>query len=238
MSSIAKRSPLYQEASTQLLRRIANEEWKPGIALPNELELSAEMGVSVGTIRRALDKLEADRMVIRQQGRGTFVTEQATEEFAARFNNVRDANGKPLPVSGNLLSQCREDPTELETFRLNLKPGNRVLRTLRLQTTASHVYMYEQATLSLKHFADIADGAIGNYTLSLLALECGVPLARASERIALCRAANDVAAHLGLEPGSLVLSLDRMVFTTSNEPLEWRVAFCDLKEKFYVVSMP
>ena len=206
MTSIAKRPPLYQEASTQLLQRIAKKEWRSGTPLPNELELSAEMGVSVGTIRRALDKLEADRLVVRLQGRGTFVSEQACEEFATRFNNVRDAKGRPLSVVGSVLYQVAQEPSELEGRRLKLKPGERILRTRRLLSNASRLYMHEQAVLSLKHFRDVASEAIGDYALSVLAFNHGIALGCAHEHVTLCRVPDDIGALMGLEPGAPVLS--------------------------------
>jgi GntR family transcriptional regulator len=237
MASIAKRAPLYEEASTQLLQRIANRELKPGIALPNETELSAELGVSVGTVRRALDQLEADRLLIRQQGRGTFVSEQAREEFVSRFSNVRCQTGKPLSDGGRLLSQALDEAAELERFHLKLRPAERVLRTRRLLEKHSRVYMHEAATLSLRRFGDIRTEDVGNYALSVLALERGIRLARATERVAPCRAPQEVAELLGLDADALVLHLDRVVFTTCGEPVEWRVGYCSLKDQTYVVSM-
>lgn len=236
MSSINRRPPLYQEASTQLLQRIAKKEWKSGTPLPNELELSAELGVSVGTVRRALDKLETDRLVVRLQGRGTFVSEQACEEFATRFNNVRDASGKPLLVAGSVLYQARQEPNALESLRLKLKPGDRILRTHRLLSNAARVYMHEQAALSLKHFENFASEAVEDYAISLLAFNYSVALGGAHECVTLCSIPADIAALMGLEPTTPVLSLDRMVFTISGEPIEWRVGYCDLRDEVYMAS--
>src|SRR5262245_19416931 len=83
------REPLYLQVCELLTRRIADGAWKPNTTLPNEMELAREMGVSTGTVRKALEKLEADRLVVRRQGRDTFVLDQAAPEVACRFDRLR-----------------------------------------------------------------------------------------------------------------------------------------------------
>jgi len=237
MSILAKRAPLYEEASTLILRRIVDRQLKPGMALPNETQLSAEFGVSLGTLRRALDQLEADRVLIRRQGRGTFVSEHAREEFVSRFSNVRSNSAKAVCDDGKLIAQDVGEPSELERFRLKLRPGERVLRTRRLLSDGARVYMHETATLALSHFADIDGGNVGSYALSMLALEHGVRLGQATERVKPCQAPDEIAELMEIEPDALVLQLDRVVFTTSGRPIEWRVAYCNVKDTIYQVTM-
>ena len=62
--------PLYVQVRNLLAQRIASGVWAPGSMLPNEMELARELGVSPGTVRKALDSLESDRLVLRRQGRG------------------------------------------------------------------------------------------------------------------------------------------------------------------------
>ncbi len=66
--------PLYKEVKSRITRSLIAGEWKPGAAIPSESRLAAQFHVSVGTIRKAIDELVAEKIVIRQQGRGTFVT--------------------------------------------------------------------------------------------------------------------------------------------------------------------
>lgn len=237
MAAIAKRPPLYQEVADVLAQRISQRDWAPGLLLPSELELSDQMGVSPGTVRRALEQLEAERLAVRQQGRGTFVTEQASSEFAARFNNVRDKDGNPLPVDGNVLEQVRDVPNSQEQARLKLRPDEPILRTKRLCAHGKHNYMYEEASLALAQFANIPSSAIGNYNLSGLAQQHGVRLASATERVSACPAPSDVADLLGVQPASAVLQLDRVVFNGNGKALEWRLAYCQLNGNHYLVKM-
>lgn len=73
--------PLYIQLRAAVLTRIEAGEWRPEQPIPNEGELSREFGVSAGTMRKALDLLEADKVLIRKQGRGTFVLDKDAEDL-------------------------------------------------------------------------------------------------------------------------------------------------------------
>ena len=71
--------PLYVQVRNLLAQRLASGVWPPGSMLPNEMELARELGVSSGTVRKALDSLESDRLVLRRQGRGTIINASLSE---------------------------------------------------------------------------------------------------------------------------------------------------------------
>ena len=195
------------------------------------------MGVSKGTVRRALVQLETERLVVRQQRRGTFVTDQAFWEFATRFNNVRDKDGNPIPIDGLVLQQTRAVANTQEQSRLAISLEAPVLRTRRLYTKGSHRYLYEEAVINLRFFPQITSTAIGNYSLSLLAQQHGLRLESATERVSAVNPSSHVAELLGLEVGVAVVQLDRLVTVGYGRPVEWRVAYCHLEDSQYVVSM-
>ena len=104
--------PLYLQVKDMLIQRIAAGAWKPGAAIPNEIELSRELGISVGTVRKALDEMESERLISRRQGRGTFVIDQTSNEHAVRFSNIRDPDG--IRIAGETEScdhRSRQRPT-------------------------------------------------------------------------------------------------------------------------------
>ena len=80
--------PLYLQVKDVLVERLAAGEWSPGGAIPSELELAAQYGVSHGTVRKAIDALADDNLVVRRQGKGTFVATH-TEERASNFRFLR-----------------------------------------------------------------------------------------------------------------------------------------------------
>jgi DNA-binding transcriptional regulator YhcF (GntR family) len=85
--------PLYLQVRDAMAERIAAGEWKPSATIPNEGDLAREFGVSPGTMRKALDLLEVERLLTRRQGRGTFVNDQSSAELAVRYSNIREDNG-------------------------------------------------------------------------------------------------------------------------------------------------
>jgi len=66
-------SPLYQQIKALILQSLQQGEWKPGEAIPSEMDLAARFRVSQGTVRKAIDELAAENLVVRRQGKGTFV---------------------------------------------------------------------------------------------------------------------------------------------------------------------
>src|SRR5688500_4216305 len=125
-------SPLYKEVKSRVTRGLAAGEWKAGEALPSESRLAERFGVSIGTVRKAIDELVAERILLRQQGRGTFVathTEDRTLFYF--FHIVRKDGSRELPVT-ELLSFRRARANAAEEERLGVAKGAPVLRIQNL----------------------------------------------------------------------------------------------------------
>src|SRR5215510_9620939 len=95
-ASAFSRRPLYLQVRDVLAARIAAGQWKPGVTIPNENDLARELGVSSGTMRKALEFMEGERLLTRRQGRGTFVNDQTSHERADRYSNLRTSDGKRI----------------------------------------------------------------------------------------------------------------------------------------------
>jgi GntR family transcriptional regulator len=133
MAAHPSRRALYLQVRDVLADRIARHEWGPGFTVPNESDLARELGVSTGTVRKALDRMEADRLITRRQGKGTFVNDQGSDQLACRWIRIRTADGKA--VHGELRSQVISEGTagELECSRLHLRAGDKVYRIRRVR---------------------------------------------------------------------------------------------------------
>lgn len=238
MSSKICKIPLYTQVRDRLAERIQAGQWKRGSPLRNEIDLAKELGVSPGTIRKALDQLEADRLVVRRQGRGTFVVDQASGELAIRFNNIRTVHGQRILGDLQLLEQCCAVANELESESLELPPGELVIRTRRLRSQDGRPFMHEEASLAVGLFPGLNTGSVGNYQISALAQSCGLHLGKAIEHVTLGEATNIVARHLVVDMHSPVLILNRVVYSISGRAVEWRLGFCDLADQqMYVAEM-
>src|SRR5215218_432185 len=78
-------SPLYLQIKGLILQSPQQGEWKPGEAIPSEMDLAARFRVSQGTVRKAIDELAAENLVLRRQGKGTFVATHSEQHVQYRF---------------------------------------------------------------------------------------------------------------------------------------------------------
>jgi GntR family transcriptional regulator len=149
--------PLYLQLRDAMVERIATGQWKPGTMVPNEGDLAREFGVSPGTIRKALDLMEAMRLLTRRQGRGTVVNDPSSEELAGRYTNLRRADGGAL--SDDVKSgEITEGPAnETECIRLRLAKDDRVFRAHRRRLHEARAYMVEEASMPTALFPSLAD---------------------------------------------------------------------------------
>src|SRR5262245_17219907 len=141
------RRPLYLQLCDLMVDRIAKRAWRPGNALPNEGNLAREFGVSPGTVRKALERLEEMRLITRRQGRGAFVCDVTSSELMDRFATIQGPGG------GNVVS--RVGPVEIERVaatveeraRLSLAAGDSVYRIRRVLLAGDLPFMIEKASM-------------------------------------------------------------------------------------------
>jgi len=229
--------PLYLQVKDMLVQRIVAGAWKPGAAIPNEIELSRELGISVGTVRKALDEMEGERLISRRQGRGTFVIDQASNECAIRFSNIRDSDG--IRIAGEIQS-CEIVPAsanESEARLLQLRNGEPVLRMHRVRTHNDAPFMVEDSTIPQARFPGLAQQNEIAPSIVVLAQRYGVLLVRAKERVSVTTANSDVAGELKVAKGTPLLQLDCVVFAIDGRPIERRLALCNLRDNYYMAEI-
>jgi GntR family transcriptional regulator len=231
------RRPLYLQVQDVLAKRIATGTWKPGASLPNETDIARELGVSVGTVRKAFEKLEADQLVARRQGRGTFVVDQTTDENILRFINLRDRSGERVPTVAETLAQTVRPATAEEQDRLELGPSETVVATTRLRRHHGRPFLVEERCLAVSRFVGLEADAVGDYRVIVLAQERGLNLVKAVEQASIAETTPEQAELLAVEAGAILLKLDRVIFAGDNLPVERRIAFCNLKDEVYFAEM-
>jgi GntR family transcriptional regulator len=220
-----------------LAERIASGEWKPTAAIPNESDLAREFGVSAGTMRKALDLMEAERLLTRRQGRGTFVNDQASDELAARFSNIRGPDGKRICGHVKSTEISNGPANELECDRLGLHPEDRVYRIHRVRHHKGQVFQVEDVSMPAGLFPGLGDKETVTDRIIVLAQEYGILLGKAEERVSLSGAPPAVAQKLGIAPDEPVMVLNRLVLDLDGRPIEWRVGFCNLADRYYMAEM-
>ena len=145
--------PLYLQIREAFTRRMASGDWSPGMLLPSEMALAQEYGVSQGTIRKALDAMAADRMIVRHQGRGTEVARHDDERALHQFFHIVGHDGRrQLPVSSILscsLEQAVEHLTNPEFAMAKSKRNLSGQLRQQLGTWEMHASGWLQAPLPL-----------------------------------------------------------------------------------------
>lgn len=153
--------PLYEQVYKILRLRIISGEWKPQSLLPGEIMLSQEMGVSVGTVRKAMDQLSRENLVVRERGRGTFVRSDGEWHSAGSDLRLVDGEGRPVTPSILLDSARISEATELETRMLKIRSllsaKARVLRLERRWMLGEALLGTEVSSVDANRFTDVAD---------------------------------------------------------------------------------
>ena len=226
--------PLYLQVRDVLVQRIVVGHWKPGATLPNETQLAQQLGISIGTVRKALDLMEVERIVTRRQGRGTFVNDYASAETTFPFSMFHNDEG--LRISGDKRgrSMTRDVASPEEAARLGLRRGDEVIRIERVRAHQGQTFMTEVCYLPAKYFTRFPED-FGSYRLSALAQLNAILVGRADERVDIVPAKETDARDLDVAEGTPLLRLDRVIFSDHEEALEWRVAHCFMRNERYLV---
>lgn len=229
--------PLYLQVRDALLERIKDGRWKPGDNLPSEIDLYRQLGVSLGTLRKALGVLESEQLIIREPGRGTFVRDSQAGAALGRFNPIRTADGGPL--RGEIKSRKVKlvSPTGSERSALGLSVGDQVVRINRIRLHEERPVAYEQSCLPDKRFPGLATQTDVPDELEELAQAWGVLVARAEAKVKVAPATPAAAAALSLTERTPVLCMERLAFDTDDQPVEAMTAYYNLREEYCWLEM-
>lgn len=219
--------PLYRTAKRALLAAIEDGRQPPGARLPNEAALAAAFGVAVGTLRQAVGELVAEHILLRHQGRGTFVATHSAERFLFQFFNVERRDGvRDAPVV-DLISLERGRLDEEEAEALHLRPGDAawlVENRLRLQGRA---VVHDRLALPMALFKGLTERRLRERPGTLYRLyqdAFGITVLRALERARAVAADIAIARALGVAPGTPMLQLRRTALSFGDRRVEYRVS--------------
>jgi GntR family transcriptional regulator len=230
--------PLYLQVRDALADLISRGTWKPGFQIPSEGELARDVGVSSGTVRKALELMERQGLIIRRQGRGSFVSNPTPDELAGRYGRLYGTGG--LRLHGRQVKVVRFERCEagsLERSRLRLQAGAEVYRARRVREHGNECILVEDAVLPVELFPVPLDRAAMAHEVGLLAHQNGIHLGNAEERIAFGIPPRDVAEHLHLPPCIDAVWVDRVVMTLTGCPVEWRVAYWHTDRIYYLAEV-
>ncbi len=221
-------SPLYQQIKGLILQSLQSGEWRPGESIPSEMELAARYRVSQGTVRKAIDELAAEHLLVRRQGKGTFVATHAEQQVQYRFLRLLPDAGdqdNEGPAQRTVL-ECRRTRASADIARaLALRTGDAVLHVRRVLAFAGVPTILEDLWLPGAAFRGLSAERMATYpgpTYAMFEVEFGVRMVRAEEKIRAVLPDAQQAALLSVTAATPLLSVERVAFTYSDAPMELR----------------
>jgi GntR family transcriptional regulator len=218
-------SPLYQQIKALITQSLQSGEWKPGELIPSEVELAARFKVSQGTVRKAIDELAAENLVVRRQGKGTFVATHHEERAHYRFLRLMPDVGEAIQPENRVLEVKRmRAPAEVARL-LDLKSGDSVIFIRRIQSFDAVPTILEELWLPGALFRGLTAERLVEYKgpmYGLFETEFGTRMIRATEKVRAVLAEPQVGELLEVAPGTPLLSLERVSFTYGDKPVEVR----------------
>ena len=218
-------SPLYQQIKALLTQSLQSGEWKPGELIPSEVELAARFKVSQGTVRKAIDELAAENLVMRRQGKGTFVSTHHEERAHFRFLRLMPDAGVPHHPDNRILDVIRQSaPAEVARL-LDLKVGDPVIYVRRLMSFDGVPTILEALWLPGALFNGLTAERLDQYKGPMYGLfesEFGTRMIRATEKIRAVGADTGAAELLGVAPATPLLCAERVSFTYGDKAVELR----------------
>ena len=221
-------SPLYQQIKSLILQSLHAGEWKPGEPIPSEIDLAARFRVSQGTVRKAIDELSAENLVVRRQGKGTFVATHAEQHVQYRFLKL-------VPDSGDVDSEgpaereivdCKRQRASADVARaLALRTGDAVLQVRRVLAYRGTPTILEELWLPGTPFRGLTAERLTAWHGPMYALfetEFGVRMVRAEEKIRAVLPDPAQAALLQVVTSTPLLSVERVAYTYHDTPMELR----------------
>lgn len=234
--------PLYKQIKDEIVDSLVRKEWQPGEMLPSEKQLATRYAVGISTIRAALGELSNSGVLVRAQGKGTFVSHHNARGNLYRFFNVVRNNGEKEPFHRELLSLRRERADVATAARLQLTDRRSAREVYRLRIRLSGTgegFACAQITLPVHLFPGLDASMVPDGPSSLYALyqaRYGVNIVKVDESVYAVRAGATVARTLGIESTQPVLQVDRVGFTFNAVPVELRTTWVHTGHYHYHTS--
>ena len=218
-------SPLYQQIKALITQSLQSGEWRPGELIPSEIELASRFKVSQGTVRKAIDELSAENLVVRRQGKGTFVATHHEARAQFRFLRLKPDVGDAQYPDNNIVEAKRlRAPADIAR-QLNIKTGDSVYFIKRIQSFVEAPTILEELWLPGATFKGLSVERLLEYKgpmYAMLETEFGIQMIRAVENIRAVVADESVSSLLAVVLNTPLLSVNRVSFTYRDKAVEVR----------------
>jgi GntR family transcriptional regulator len=229
-------TPLYKEIKRQMMAALTAGEWKPGEAIPAERRLSERYGISIGTVRKAIDELVAENILIRQQGRGTFVASHTRDRLLFYFFHIVPDSGEKVYPDVQFLSFAKAKADRAAAEKLGLAVGDPVFRIRNRLRLAGTPIIVDDITVPAARFAGLTEARVRDRPSTIYNLyqeAFGISVVRTNERLRATLADAEFAALLEVARGAPLLQIRRVAQTYNDVPVEFRVSLVNTAHHEY-----
>ena len=233
-------SPLYQQIKELVLQSLQAGEWKPGDLIPSEFELAARFKVSQGTVRKAIDELAKEHLLVRRQGKGTFVATHAEQQVQFRFLKLKPDHPATVsqgPAERHIID-CQRLRAPADVARaLSLRTSDMVYRVRRVLSFDGVPTIFEDIWLPGATFKGLTAERLSKDTRPMYAMfesDFGIRMVRAQERLRAILPSEDVCDFLKVSTNTPLLQVERMSFTYHDSPMEWRIGVYRTDNRHYL----
>ena len=233
-------SPLYQQIKELVLQSLQAGDWKPGDLIPSEFELAARFKVSQGTVRKAIDELAKEHLLVRRQGKGTFVATHSEQQVQFRFLKLKPDNPAAIsqgPAERHIIDCSRLRAPADVARALSLRTSDMVYRVRRVLSFDGVPTIFEDIWLPGNTFKGLTAERLSKDTRPMYAMfesDFGIRMVRAQERLRAILPSEDVCDFLKVSTNTPLLQVERMSFTYHDSPMEWRIGVYLTESRHYL----
>ena len=216
--------PLYEAVRRQISEAIVRGDWPPGTVLPSEVTLARDLGVAVGTVRRALIELARAGMLSRRRKTGTVVIGE-TPHFSLRsyfqYFRLHRRDGTLIGSDPRLRSIAIEPATDAERAALRLEPGATVIRIDRVRWLDDRPVMRDRITLGAALAPDFPTAVeeVPNLVYIYLLERFGIRVTLVSEKLTARLASPEECQLLQLDDPAAVLCIEETAHDPTGRPI-------------------
>jgi len=224
--------PLYERVRLAIQAKLASHSWDPAEPIPTEQALSAEYGVSIGTIRKAVERLVKDGLLVKVQGKGTYIKRPGLQNSLSRFFRYRDHAGRQIVPMGVVKHVAKVPPVPEINARLGIDPQESLIQVQRVRLVGQAVVLSEHIWLPGHLFGALLDVPLerfGNLLYPFYDEVCGQFVSSAVETLSFTRDHADEG--LGTPAGELLVKIERVAQNLEGQAIEYRISY-GLPENF------
>jgi GntR family transcriptional regulator len=232
--------PLYDQIKVLITQSLIGGEWRPGEMIPSEIDLASRYKVSQGTVRKAIDSLATENILIRRQGKGTFVATHNQDDVKLRFLRLTSETGQKELLKNEFISCVKSKADAYISKILEIKAGSSIVEVKRLLTFSGRPLIYDYIIVPSTPFKGLNSAKVQESNGSMYSMyesQFGVRMIRAEERLKAVAAEVEVAKSLGVAAGYPLLSIERVSFTYGDKPMEWRMGLCLTDDHHYMSEL-